>query len=146
MPPERFWALISDPSDYPRWWPWLRQLEGGGLVAGDRVRCSVRSPLPYSIGVTVLVTELVAGQLVVGAVDGDLAGPARLEVTTDPARPDRCRVRLSWEVELRRPTLRAVARVARPAMEWGHDWVVNQGVDQFRRRALGVGTNHDDHA
>lgn len=139
VPPERFWELICRTGDYARWWPWLRTIEGGSLALGETVTCAVRSPLPYTIGVTVHIRELEEGKLVVGEVGGDLAGPARLEVAPDPARPDRCRVRLAWTVELRRPMLRAVAKVGRPAMEWGHDWVVAQGVDQFRRSALGVG-------
>jgi hypothetical protein len=57
--------------------------------------------------------------------------------------------RLAWEMELGRPVLRAAARFGRPVMEWGHDWVVANGVEQFLRRALnrdffstGVASNH----
>jgi hypothetical protein len=54
--------------------------------------------------------------------------------------------RLAWEMELHRPMLRSAARFGRPVMEWGHDWVVANGVEQFRRRGLGVETTYDrDH-
>ena len=84
-----------------------------------------------------LVRELVAGRLVDAVVEGDLAGPARLEVDAAENGPGSV-ARLTWAVELRRPVLRAVAQVARPTMEWGHDWVVTQGVEQFRRTGIGV--------
>jgi hypothetical protein len=66
-------------------------------------------------------------------VDGDLQGPARLEV--EPAG-DGSRARLVWELAMARPFLQAAARVARPLLQWGHDWCVDTGVTQFRRRAL----------
>ena len=52
--------------------------------------------------------------------------------------------RLMWDMELRRPVLRAAARFGRPVMEWGHDWVVTTGVEQFLRRALRVNDGYDD--
>lgn len=141
LPPERFWRVISRTGDFPRWWPWLRRLEGDGLVEGREARCLVRAPIPYSLEFTVAVEQLEPGRLVDATVTGDLSGPARLEVA---AHPDGSEVHLAWRMELRRPLLRAAARVARPVMEWGHDWVVANGVEQFLRRALRVGTVHDN--
>ena len=134
VPPERLWAVVADTSDYQKWWPWLRVLEGD-LTEGTVARCEVRSPLPYSLRFTVTLAEVDPGRLVRGDIDGDLRGPARLEL--DP-HADGVEARLVWEVELTRRLLRNAAAVARPAMEWGHDWVVANGVEQFCRRALGV--------
>ena len=135
--PKAFWRAISRTRDFPRWWPWLRRLDGDGLVEGGRADALVRGPIPYNLEFTVAVDELVPERRVDASVDGDVSGPARLEVD---AHPDGSQVRLSWTMELRRPRLRAAARVARPVMEWGHDWVVANGVEQFLRRALRVGT------
>jgi thiol:disulfide interchange protein len=52
---------------------------------------------------------------------------------------------LVWEMELRRPVLRTAARFGRPVMEWGHDWVVSTGFEQFCRSALRVDVGHDNH-
>jgi hypothetical protein len=120
----------------------LRELSGDGLVPGGRSDCVVRAPIPYTLRFTVVVQELVPGRLVDAVVEGDLAGPARLEVA--PAETGSV-VRLAWEMELRRPVLRAAAHFGRPVMEWGHDWVVATGVEQFLGRALGVHVHHDDH-
>ena len=44
--------------------------------------------------------------------------------------------RLAWELDLRAPLLRSFARVARPAMAWAHDRIVERGLVQFEGHAL----------
>jgi hypothetical protein len=80
------------------------------------------------------VQRLVPEELVETVVTGDLVGPACLEIASEESGST---ARLSWQLELRDPALKLAARIARPLMEWGHDWVVSTGVRQFRRRALG---------
>jgi uncharacterized protein YndB with AHSA1/START domain len=133
--PDQLWATLSRTEDFHRWWPWLRGLEGAALLPGARAEAVVRAPLPYTLRFTVEVLEVVPQQLVDTRVRGDLDGPARLEVAP---REGGSTARLVWEMEVRRPLLRATARVARPAMEWGHDWVVASGIRQFRRALDGV--------
>jgi hypothetical protein len=143
--PDELWGVLQRTDEFPRWWPWLRELSGDGLVPGGRSDCVVRAPIPYTLRFTVVVRELIPGQLVDAVVDGDLAGPARLEVNGAEEGPGSV-VRLAWDMELRQPVLRAAARIGRPVMEWGHDWVVTNGVEQFVRRALRVHGSHDhDH-
>jgi hypothetical protein len=86
--------------------------------------------LPYSLRVKVTVVELVPTRSITAEVAGDLAGVARLELCD--VGDDSCEVRLWWRVDLRRPLLRAVGRVARPVLEWGHRWVIENGVERFR--------------
>ena len=136
--PVRLWSVLQATDDYPRWWRWLRtfdavNLDHQGLVPGGRARCVVRAPLPYSLRFEVVLREVVPGERVEAQVDGDLRGPARLEISPHEVGSS---ARLSWDLELRQPALSAVARVARPLLEWGHDQVVARGVDQFRRHAL----------
>ena len=141
--PQERWAACTRTGEFRRWWPWLRDLSGDGLVAGGRSVCVVRAPVPYTLRFTVTVRDFDAGRFVDVVVDGDLSGPARLEVGAGDDGGSTAR--LAWELELRRPALRTAARVGRPVMEWGHDWVVTTGVDQFLRRALRVQANHDRH-
>jgi hypothetical protein len=102
----------------------------------------VRPPLPYRLSVRLTLDEVDPGRLVATTVSGDLAGPARLELAPSPlpGGGEGTEARLVWSLVLRRPALVAIGRVARPAMVWGHDRVVELGVRQFQRRALdGIG-------
>lgn len=133
LAPDALWALLEQTDSYVEWWSWLHSIEGGGLRAGDVADCVVRAPLPYSLRFTVRVEEVVPESLVVTRVDGDLVGPARLEI--EPAGRG-SGARLAWALELRVPLLRPLIGLARPAMRWAHDRVVDVGLDEFRRRAI----------
>jgi uncharacterized protein YndB with AHSA1/START domain len=135
--PEELWATLSRTERYRSWWPWLREfdLEGGGeaLRTGAVAHVVIQAPLPYQLRCDVRVVDAVVDELLVTEVDGDLTGPARLEL-----RPtgDGTEARLAWELGLRAPLLRSLARVARPAMAWAHDRIVERGLVQFEGHAL----------
>jgi uncharacterized protein YndB with AHSA1/START domain len=131
--PAELWAVLSRTDQYPIWWSWLRTLEGGDLRAGAVAHCVVRAPLPYTLRFDVAVEDVVPHQLVSTKVSGDLEGPARLEI--EP-RPIGCAARLAWTLNLRDTLLGPLSAVARPAMAWAHNWVVEVGFRQFERRAL----------
>lgn len=128
--PDELWAILQRTDEYRAWWRWLREFDTDGLVEGGSARCVVRGPFPYSLNFTVHVRKVEECHLVETEVTGDLAGPARLEIEPDG---NGSRARLVWSVELCSPLLRELARWARPLMEWGHGWVVDNGVRQFRR-------------
>jgi hypothetical protein len=131
--PSDFWETIQRTDDFPKWWGWLAHFEGDELAPGARATFEVRSPLPYSLHLTVAVTEVVDHRLVVTDVSGDLEGPARLEIGETEAG---CQARLVWSLDPRQRVLSALASVSRPLMVWAHDQVVQMGVSQFRRMAL----------
>lgn len=134
--PDVLWKVLDRTDQFPVWWRWLRafDMDGvAGLREGAQARCVVRGPLPYSLRFTVAVRRIVPERLVETDVSGDLEGPARLEL--EPAAHGTS-ARLVWSVRVVDPALRATARVARPVMEWGHDWVVNRGVRAFRGRSV----------
>jgi hypothetical protein len=129
----QLWGTLAQTDRFPEWWPWLRRFDSDGLVPGAVADCVVRAPLPYTLSFRVHVVDVVPEQIVAVRVTGDLDGPARLELAS---RGDGSTARLTWRVEVRAPLLRVGATVSRPLMEWGHQWVVDTGVRQFRRRAL----------
>ncbi len=131
--PGVFWDVVTRTDQYPSWWSWLREFDSDGLHAGQTARCVIRAPLPYVLRFDVHVERVVDGELVATRIDGDLEGPARLEVA--PA-PSGCTARLLWSLQLRDRVLRRFALVGRPAMSWAHDRIVDVGVRQFEERAL----------
>ena len=92
--------------------------------------CVIRAPLPYSLRFSVTIDRVEPAALIETTIDGDIAGPASL--TIEPHRTG-SRARLNWSLAVRSRLLQSGAIVARPLMHWGHEWVVANGVDQFRR-------------
>jgi hypothetical protein len=137
LPAAALWDVLNQTDEFPIWWTWLREFRAdGGLESGTTAHCVVKAPLPYSLRLDVRIDTVRPAELLTATVTGDLSGRARLEVT-DHA-DGRCSARLVWSVEVCEPRMRTAARLARPVFEWGHEWVVNTGVAQFRRRALRV--------
>lgn len=134
VPVEQLWDVLADTSAYPRWWSWLDDYEAGPLEAGSIARFRVRPPLPYALWFTVTIDEVVPCERVATTVSGDAAGPAELVVS--PTGDGGSQARLVWSLELQRPLLVRLERIARPAMVWGHDAIVSMGIRQFRRKAL----------
>ena len=127
------WSVLSRTDDFPRWWTWLHRFESDGLVEGTTARCLVRAPVPYSFAFELDVLRVVPERLVETRVHGGMEGDARLEIVPDgPA----CDARVSWELDMRDRLLRNAAVFARPLLVWGQQWIVDTGVNQFRRRAL----------
>lgn len=132
-PADDLWSAIADTRSYPRVWSWLDEFESGPLVEGTRASFRVRPPLPYRLRFAVTLDEVRAPELVRGRVSGDAVGEAALVVlSTDGGSA----ARLTWDLEVVRPSLTRAAPFLRPLMVAGHDAVVALGVRQFRRRAL----------
>lgn len=131
--PEQLWAVLDRTGDYRNWWPWLRRLDGATLEPGARWACVVQPPLPYVLRFTLAIVEVDAPRSVVAAVDGDLTGDARIDLTTTDGGTE---LRLVSRLAPTNVVLRSVARLAAPVARFGHDWVLDTGVRQFRERAL----------
>jgi uncharacterized protein YndB with AHSA1/START domain len=136
--PEDLWATLARTDRYREWWPWLREFtvdadHDAALTTGAIAQVVIQAPLPYQLHLTVRVVDAVTNERLVTEVDGDLAGPARLELSPTADGTD---ARLVWALELRNPLLRSFAVVARPAMAWAHDRIVERGLEQFEGHAL----------
>jgi len=133
--PAEVWEAMTHTGRYPAWWPWLRRLDAEGLVAGDVWDCHVQPPLPYSLRFSITLDEVVEGRSVRATVAGEIFGTADVELS--PAARGATVVRLVSDLTPTAGRLRAFASFARPLVTWGHDWVIDQGIRQFRARALG---------
>jgi hypothetical protein len=135
VPVAHLWTRLSDTSEFPNWWKWLKSLDApDGLADGAVASAEVRAPLPYTLRFEIAVDRVIDEQLVETTVSGDLHGPATLHVT--PAG-EGSQARLCWDLELVNGMLRAASVLGRPAMMWAHNRIVAMGVDEFRRHALG---------
>ncbi len=133
-PPAEVWDVMGRTSAYTRWWPWLRRLDAEGLVAGDVWTCHIQPPLPYFLRFTLTLDEVVPGRSARATVAGDITGTAAF--TLSAAEGGGSTGRLVSDLAPASSVLRAFAAVARPLVVWGHDWVLDEGIRQFRARGL----------
>ncbi len=133
--PESLWATLARTDRYCDWWPWLRELavDGDGLAVGSAARVVIQAPLPYQLRSRVHVDEAEPPHLLVATVTGDLAGPARLELAPTATGTS---ARLVWRLEVTSALLRPLSMIARPALAWAHDRIVERGLEQFEQHAL----------
>lgn len=130
------WSRISAVEHYRVWWPWLRRFEpGDGLVPAARWQCEVAPPLPYLVRFTITFEQVEEGRGATTIVSGDVEGTA--ELTLDRLDGGGTSARLVSHLAPASALLRAVGTLARPMVQWGHDWVLDQGRRQFVDRALG---------
>jgi hypothetical protein len=136
VPPAELWTLLARTDRYTDWWSWLHDFDADGFVPGTTARCTIRSPLRYSLRCAVHLDDVEPHDHITTTVTGDLRGPARLDLGP---HPEGSTARLQWSVTVAAPPLAALAVLARPAMEWAHDRVLAVGFEQFLRRAIGDG-------
>ena len=134
VPPDVVWAAIGSVDAYRSWWPWLRRFDADGLVTGDTWSCTVRPPLPYVLRFAVSLDEVRPVAHIAAVVSGDIGGHATVDLAVDG---EGCTVRLRSDLAPSGAPLRLVARGAPWLARFGHDWVLDTGFRQFRRRALG---------
>lgn len=134
LSPDELWPHLVRLEDYRDWWPWLVRFDPiGGFQAGARWDCTVTPPLPYDVRFSVLLDHVEPERVAAARVVGDIRGDATL---TLEATDDGCVARLRSDLAPANPLLRGVGVAARPLIEWGHDWVLDQGRAQFVGRAL----------
>jgi hypothetical protein len=100
---------------------------------GSEARLVIQAPLPYQLHCVVHIDEAEPARRLVAHVTGDLEGPARLELT---ATASGTTARMAWTLEVHSSLLRPLATIARPALAWAHDRIVERGLVQFEAHAL----------
>lgn len=132
--PDELWDRVAEVDSYESWWPWLRRFDGrGGLAEGSEWNCVVAPPLPYRVRFRLHLDRVAPGSEVHALVSGDIGGEALLTVV---GNGNGSTARLRSELYPANPLLRRAGAVARPLIEWGHDWVLDEGCKQFVRRAF----------
>ena len=132
-PPEELWAAMVSVDRFRSWWPWLRRFEAAGVARGEVWTATVQPPLPYRLTFDLLLTEVDAPRAVAVDVTGDIEGAARLEVAPRGAGSE---LHFTSELIPTSSILRAVAQVAPPVARFGHQWVLENGLRQFRAGAF----------
>jgi hypothetical protein len=120
---------------YREWWPWLRRFDGERFAAGECWACAVKPQLPYVLEFEIRLTEVTAEASAHADLTGDIGGWAYLELGDDGGG---CDLRLVSDLTAASGPARLIGRLVPPLAAAGHDWVLGNGVRQFRTGAFGT--------
>lgn len=126
---------LARPHAWHAGWGWFAHTEpltdGDAYGIGGRVRCVVRSPLPYSLTFEIERVAAEPPSTLNERVTGDLEGEGRWELAGSGGQTV---VWHTWTVRTTKPWMNALAPAARPGFVWAHRVVMRDGA-----RALSAG-------
>ena len=126
---DELWAALTQVDRYRTWWPWLRSFDGHAFVAGERWRCVVKAQLPYTLRFVIALDDVDPARSTRALLSGDIDGWAELALADDGTGSE---LRLRSELSARSGPARWVGTLAPPLAARGHDWVLDNGIRQFR--------------
>jgi hypothetical protein len=129
VPRIELWQALTQVDQYRTWWSWLRQFDGLAFAAGERWRCVVKPQLPYTLEFVIALDAVKAGESAGASLSGDIEGWAQLTLGDDGGGS---RLRLQSDLTARSGWARAVGAIVPPIARRGHDWVLDNGIRQFR--------------
>ncbi len=136
-PVERVWAALTDPSSWPRWWPYVREVrtlrEGGTDGVGSVRRIDWATRLPYGIVIEVEAIESVRLQRLRARSRGQLEGEGLWLLRAEDGYTD---VTYVWRVHVVKRWMRWLAPLFAPVFRWNHDGVMRAGEAGLRRHLL----------
>ena len=128
------WQAFTQVDQYRAWWPWLHRFEGAAFRTGERWECAVKPQMPYTLEFAIVLDEVVAETSTHARLSGDIAGWAALTLADEGTGSQ---LRLESELTARSGPARWLDVVAPPLARRGHDWILDNGIRQFRA-ATGV--------
>jgi len=137
-PRERVWEALKHPTEWPRWWPYVKAVDeldaGDADGLGARYRFHWASRLPYAIRLLTTVVDIRKPERIVARAEGDLTGTGTWLLEARDGATD---VMYTWSVDLDRAWMRALLPILRPAFAWNHNAVMAAGEIGLSRH-LGV--------
>jgi carbon monoxide dehydrogenase subunit G len=141
--PDEVWAALDDLGQVAEWSKWVEriQMDADHLQEGAVVEVWISTPLPFTVKVRLRLDSCIPGRLLVARVDGDLAGEARLSLTSDGSAT---LGEVSWSLEMKHGFMKALAIVSGPLLRWGHDLVAEATISSFSQWLSGRATERGD--
>ncbi len=133
---EAVWSCLIDTQTWPSWWKYVDAVEE--MSAGDSSginnirQYDWHTCLPYSLMLSLCVTQIQAPHLVVVKVKGDLQGEGSCRLFSIPAA-DHTRVEFHWEVQTCKPWMNWFTSITRPVFAWNHARVMKVGEEGLIR-------------
>ena len=123
------WQAFTQVDQYRRWWPWLHRFDGSEFRSGERWECAVKPQLPYTLEFVIALDVVTKAESAHARLTGDIAGWAELTLGDDGPGST---LRLLSDLTARNGLARWVGTLVPPLATRGHDWVIDNGIRQFR--------------
>ena len=129
--------LISDPLDYPRWWPsvYLKttqiappQAAGDAGGPGRRIRYLTKGWLPYMLRWESCVADADRPNRIAIRATGDFDGRG---IWTFESQDDFVNVTFDWQLTAEKPLLRYLSSLFKPIFSANHVWAMARGQESL---------------
>lgn len=128
------WQAILHPEEWPRWWPFVAEVQllkpGNEDGVGALRRFTWNTRLPYRIHIVMEARAVEHHRLLAARATGDVRG---LGIWRFSAVGCSTRLEYQWHIKLDRPWMRWLAPVATPLFKWNHDRVMDAGAAGLAR-------------
>lgn len=134
--------VLSDPLEFPRWWPSVyssvKPVEAGGANGVGRVyELHTKGWLPYTLRWRFTITDSNRPHGLALAASGDFVGRGVWSFVQDGP----CvRITYDWRITAEKPLLRRLSLLLKPLFAANHRWAMRMGERslqlELRRRAL----------
>lgn len=127
---EEVFGILSQPLDYPRWWPsvylTIRELASGDLDGrGRRISLLTKGWLPFQLHWEASTVDSQRPHRIVIRANGDFEGRGIWSIVEDDDFVD---ITFDWKLAAEKPLLRWLTLLLRPAFEANHRWAMEQGL------------------
>ena len=127
-------AVLRDALQLPRWWPSVYLdvtllSEGDADGVGRSVELLTKGWLPYTLRWRFVTTASRGLDGMTLAAQGDFSGTGVWTFTQAGAYVDAV---YDWRIEARKPLLRRLTWLMRPAFAANHHWAMRQGLESLR--------------
>jgi uncharacterized protein YndB with AHSA1/START domain len=129
VPRRAVWEAFTQVDQYRVWWPWLRSFDGVAFEPGQRWQCVVKAQLPYTLEFVIALEDVIDSTSAHAELSGDIEGWARLTLSDEGTGSE---LSLRSELTARGGPARWLDAIVPPLARRGHDWVLDNGIRQFR--------------
>ena len=134
-PIDAVWLEITDPLDWPSWWPSMQRVEeiepGDAQGIGAVRRHTVKGALPYRVSFEMRTTVVEEHQRLEGEATGDVHGRGRWTFSGNDKTTD---VTYEWIVDVTKDWMVLLAPIMRPLFGWNHHFVMRRGLKGLTTR------------
>ena len=126
---EEVFGILSQPLEYPRWWPsvylTVREVKRGSPTGrGREFRFQTKGWLPYTLRWNARTVESKLPNTIEMTASGDFQGRGIWSIVPDGEYVD---ITFDWKLSAEKPLLRYLSFLLRPAFEANHRWAMEEG-------------------